>query len=992
MTPTRRVLGPYLKRHAMALAGAGASTIVLTATTLATPWPLKFVIDRLVARSRPFHLGGNDVAWLTGVAALILLIATVSALAQYYSDVWLTRAGEQIVHDLRVALYNHLQRLSLAFHDKQQTGNLVTRLTGDVNSVGQLFSESLGEIVSAILLLLGMAVVSVIVDPVLALAVLGVSPVLFIVTSRYRRRLKDLARRQRAEEGEIASLANESLSAMQVVKAFGSERFEYDRVERRSSSRLAIGVRLSRTEARFSGLIDVLGALATVFVVVVGVYRVAAGRITPGDLVVFTSYAAKTYRPLRDIARQLGKVSQSMVRADRVAEILATDSDLEERRDVFHGDRGRGEVAFQDVSFSYATGQPALHDVSLRIPPGSRIAIVGPSGAGKSTFAALIARFYDPASGTVSIDGRDARDCALPWLREQVGLLLQDTVLFSGTVAANIAYASDAQFSDVVAAARTAHADDFITALPAGYDTELGTRGVGLSGGQRQRLGIARVLLRDPPILVLDEPTTGLDTMSESAVMDGLYALMRGRTTIIITHSMALARAADRVFVLENGRVVEDGSPDDLLNRRGMFRRLAKGSGWSSAPSRNPPPPDPALPEMSRLLDPDAMRPTLKRSLRCDLVDSALDDLRVARVRYDPQQRVLVHYRMTIGGQEQHAVASAYAHEDLDAKIRDSRFTEMTATVNGRGPGGQAVTHDPDVNAIISWVPFDVRLPGLAVPPAELTDRLLRAGIWIPPRNSGPAVLRYKPASRAVLRFGDYILKAYAKDRQFAAAVTGLRVSARAAPAYAPRLCGEFSDLRLTVQEVVDGTTPAEAVDAAREAGGFLQTLHGYASDELVPSHPTHQLAEANRAARLAAVVVPELTADLQSLTDRLARTLPVDLPLAAAHGDFHVDQLLVNSARLFVVDFDGMCRAPAALDVATYAADVVRGRDEDLDRVHAVLEPLCEGYGSMPEGIGWYLSTAILCRATHPFRAQTPNWPERVGQIVAAADGVLQP
>ena len=1012
MTTARRVLAPYVARHRGALAGAAASTIVLTAASLASPWPLKLVIDRLVARERPFDLDGNDTALLAGVVLAILAIAGVSALAQYFSDVWLNRAGEQIVHDLRVVLYDHLQRLSLAFHDTQKTGNLVTRLTGDVNSVGQLFSESLGKIVSAVLLLLGMATVSVVVDPVLALAVLGVSPVLFAVTARYRGRLKSLARRQRAEEGEIASLANESLSAMQVVKAFGSEGFEHGRVERRSRSRLAIGVLLSRTEARFSGLVDVLGAVATALVVVVGVSRVAAGQLTPGDLVVFVSYASRTYKPLRDIARQMGKVSQSLVRAERVAEILATDTQLEERRETYRGDRAVGAVELRDVSFSYATGRPALHDVSLRISPGSRVAVVGPSGAGKSTLAALVARFYDPAAGSVSIDGRDVRDCSLPWLREQVGLLLQDTVLFSGTVAANIAYASDASYAEVVAAARAGHAHDFVTDLPAGYDTELGPRGVALSGGQRQRLGIARVLLRSPPILVLDEPTTGLDTVSETQVINGLNALMRGRTTIVITHSVDLARDADRVVVLENGRVVEDGPPGDLLARRGVFHRLAHGrpapagpvpsgtavlgadpsaSGAAGPARRTPPPHDPALPEMPRLLDPDAMRPVLRRSLRRDLADTPLGDLRIARVRYDPNERVVVHYRVTIGGRDHHAVATVIAGQDLAAKIQGPRFAEMTAMVDGRSPAARPVVYDPEVNAIITWLPFDVKLPGLAVPPPELADRLSRAGASAPRRPGGPAVLGYKPASRAVLRFGDHILKAYAKDRQFSAAVTGLLASGCAPSLYAPRLRATFADLRLTAQPVVDGITPGEAVDVAREAGAFLRALHGYRRDELALWWPAHQLAEAKRHARLAATVVPELAPCLRGLADRLTRSLPADPALVSAHGDFHVDQILVGHDRLVVVDFDGMCRAPAALDVATYAADVVRGRDDDLDRVFAVLDPLREGYGRTPDHVEWYLSTAILCRATHPFRAQVPNWEARVRAMAGAAEEVLR-
>jgi ABC-type multidrug transport system fused ATPase/permease subunit len=985
-----QVLTPYIKSHRGALFGAGAATIVLTAASLVSPWPLKLVIDQLVTRQRPFALDKNDIVLLGVVVVLILLVASVSGLADYWSEVWLNRAGEQIVHDLRVALYAHLQRLSLAFHNTQKTGNLVTRLTGDVNAVGQLFSESLGEIVSAVLLLLGMATVSLIVDPVLALAVLGVSPVLFVVTSRYKGRMKDLARRQRAEEGEIAALANESLSAMQVVKAFGSESFEHARVERRSKTRLAIGVRLSRTEARFSGLVDLLGAVATTLVVVLGVFRVAAGHISPGDLVVFTSYASKTYKPLRDMARQVGKVSQGLVRADRVAEILATDTLLEERRGAFSG-RARGAVELTNVSFAYPSGRPALRDISVRIRPGSRIAVVGPSGAGKSTLAALVARFYDPQSGQVSLDGHDVRDWTLRWLRDQVGLLLQDTVLFSGTVAANIAYASDAPFAEVMAAARTADAHEFVTRLPEGYGTELGPRGVGLSGGQRQRLGIARVLLRNPPVLILDEPTTGLDTATEAELMDGLQALMRGRTTIIITHSIALARKADRVLVLEDGRIVEDGSPDDLLARRGAFHRLAHRPAARRpvrpGARRTPPPPDPALPEMAPLLDADAMRPALLRSLRHELADAPLDDLRIARVRYHPRDRVMVHYRTTIAGRDEHAVATAIAGQDLRTRALSPHFG--TTTADGRCPAARTVFHDRESNAIITWCPVDVNLPGLAASPGQLANRLAHAGVAVRPRPGEPVMLGYKPASRAVLRFGDHILKAYAKDSQFDAAVTGLLTSSRAPSLSTSQLSAAFSDLRLTAQVAIDGSTPAEAAEAAEDAGAFLRALHKYEFDDLAPALPAQQLAEARRQAHLAGVLVPELVPCVRELADRLARTLPADPVLTSAHGDFHVDQLIITGERLTVVDFDGMCKAPAALDIATYAADVVRGREGDMRRLFAVLNPLCQGYGTTPDHIGWYLSTAVLCRATHPFRIQAPDWPERVRATVHLADEV---
>jgi ATP-binding cassette subfamily B protein/subfamily B ATP-binding cassette protein MsbA len=538
--PTSRLLRPFLARHWGALAGAAVSTVALSAATLAAPWPLKLAIDHLIGDRRGrFTLSGADAALLAGLGGLVLAIATVDAAATYLSDFWLNRSGERIVHDLRVATYAHLQRLSLAFHASRPKGDLVTRITGDVNEVGKLFSDTLGTFAQAVLTLLGMLAVSVLLDPLLAVAAFLISPLLFATTVHYQRKIKQMARRQRAKEGEIASLANEALSAMQVVKAFGAERFEHERVLRRSAERLAAGVEGSRVEARFSGLIDVLGAVATALVLALGVLRVASGRLSPGDLVVFVSYTNRLYRPLREIARQSSYAARAMARLDRIGEILGSGEILQERPGAYRGGRARGDLELRDVEFGYGPGRRVL------------------------------------------LDGRDARDCPPSWLREQVGLLLQDTILFSGTVADNVGYGVQADRAAVVAAATAACADEFVAALPDGYDTVLGPGGIGLSGGQRQRIGIARVLLRDPPILVLDEPTTGLDAYSESRVLPGLAALVRGRTTIVITHSAAPACTADRVAVMERGRVVEEGTPAELLGRPSGFRRLVREQAWT---------------------------------------------------------------------------------------------------------------------------------------------------------------------------------------------------------------------------------------------------------------------------------------------------------------------------------------------------------------------------------------------------------------------------
>jgi ATP-binding cassette, subfamily B, bacterial len=324
--------------------------------------------------------------------------------------------------------------------------------------------------------------------------------------------------------------------------------------------------------------------VALALVILVGVLRVAAGAVTAGELIVMYTYARRIDRPLRSIARNAARASRSLARAESIAEVLAAEEVVEDRPGAYRGERTSGELELKDVTFAYAPGRPALTGLSLTVPAGQKLALVGRSGAGKSTLAALMARFYDPSSGQVLIDGRDARDCAVSWLRDQFGLVLQETILFTGTVAENIAYGLEAAQEDVVVAARAAGAHDFIHALPAGYETQLGPRGAALSGGQRQRIAIARMLLRDPPVLLLDEPTSGLDPASEAEALRGLENLMFRRTTIMITHSLELARAADRVVVLEDGRVVADGEPARLLAEGGPFQRLVVEPELAPAP------------------------------------------------------------------------------------------------------------------------------------------------------------------------------------------------------------------------------------------------------------------------------------------------------------------------------------------------------------------------------------------------------------------------
>ncbi len=582
----RRLLVRVAGDHKGSLLGATGATVLVTIADLAAPWPLKWVIDGVVAgRTTGFTLTESDVRVLALVALATVGISLVNAVGVYTGDLWLRRAGERIAHDLRVRTYEQLQRLSIAFHDRRPKGDLVTRMTDDANRVGEVFSDSLGTIAQSLLVVVGMLGLSIWLDPLLGVVLATVVPLLALVTRYFRREVRAAAKKQRARDGDIASLAAESLSSIRLVQASGTEAVEHEKVRAQSDERRRNGIEVAVLEARFAGFVDVIGAVTMAVVVVLGTWLVSRGELTAGSLVVFAQYARKLYRPLKDIAKHAGKISKAFARAERIAEILASDERLPDAPHAWAGYRATGTVALEDVRFHYEPGKEILHGVDLFLPAGSTTAIVGTSGAGKSTVGALVARFYDPTGGRVTLDGRDVRTCSLRWLRSQVGILLQDTVLLTGTVAENIAYGTDAPREHVVAAARIAGAHEFIERLSGGYDHVLGANGVGLSGGQRQRIGIARVLLRDPAVLLLDEPTTGLDPVTEAEVMDGLAELMVGRTTVVVTHSIPMAMSAERVVVLDRGRVVEEGDPRGLLARGGAFAHLAAQQGFGPVPA-----------------------------------------------------------------------------------------------------------------------------------------------------------------------------------------------------------------------------------------------------------------------------------------------------------------------------------------------------------------------------------------------------------------------
>ena len=580
-----------LWRRRLPLLGGLACSLGYAITGLAEPWPLKFIFDNVLT-GLPLHSGlpwvdetiGRDrIRILLAATLAILALAALRGLFYYYQNVLVAGAGQELVFAVRRRLFAHLQRLPLSFHTQSRTGDLLTRLTGDIQMLRELIVSSLLSLVSESLILVGFVVVMLLMDWRLALVALGVIPIVFALVTVYAGRIRETAQKQRRREGELASRAAEVLSGIHVVQMFTREDDEDERLRTLNKRSLKSGLKATRLEAQLNRSVELSIAVATAVALWFGAVGVIEGRLTAGELIVFVAYMHGFYRPLRRISRVTERASKAASSLDRVTEVLELQSQL---RDGWRqAPRFAGAILFEAVSFGYRPGRSVLHDIDLEVRPGETVAIVGESGAGKSTLLGMVARLYDPADGRILIDGHDLRDLALKTLREQIGIVPQEGMLFGADVRENIAYGEpEASDAEIEAAARAALIHDEIMALPDGYGTLIGERGATLSGGQRQRIAIARVLVRNARIVLLDEPTTGLDAQAEAIVLEALERLLRGRTALIVTHRLAVVRRADRIVVLHRGRIVEEGTHAGLLERDGRYRALWRLHALEPAP------------------------------------------------------------------------------------------------------------------------------------------------------------------------------------------------------------------------------------------------------------------------------------------------------------------------------------------------------------------------------------------------------------------------
>lgn len=562
-----RRMGPHLRPHRRTLLIAVLAMLGASVMEVLRPWPLKIIFDGLlIPGEKPdaitgwaLETFGADNGLLAAASLAILMIAVIGGIFAFFQSFLIAATGQKVVAEIRLGLYCHIQRLSHSFHDQSSAGDLLARLTGDVRMMRDLLINTTIYFSARILVIVGTVTVMALMDWRLTLCAVVILPLLAIVSRRFGEEIKGAARRQRRKEGKIAMVMGENISAISIVQGFAREAHEEARFAKQNNSSAQAGLQATRLEAHMDRLVHVILASGTCLVVWYGVTRVQAGAITPGDLLVFTAYLAALYKPVRRLAAMTGRIAKATASGERLLEILELEPEVQEKPDATHAPAFNGVVRFEDLSFRYPAGGQVLEKANLQIQPGECLALVGKSGAGKSTVGRLLLRFYDPTEGRITIDGHDLRDLTLASLREQISVVLQDSILFATTIRANIAYGRlDATDAEIYEAAKAAGAHGFIQELPDGYDTVIGERGATLSGGQRQRVAIARAILRDAPILILDEPLTGLDAATAGQVSEALGVAAKGRTTLLIAHDDVSLSIADRVVEIRDHQLLKE--------------------------------------------------------------------------------------------------------------------------------------------------------------------------------------------------------------------------------------------------------------------------------------------------------------------------------------------------------------------------------------------------------------------------------------------------
>lgn len=1015
-------------------------------TAVVEPWPIAYLIDFLQGAKpglqqmgAPAFLASARVETILLLTLAIVLIVAINSATDSFAEVCMARGGRSLGYSIRVAMYSLLQRLSLAYHDKRRTGDVLTRVTGDVLVVEDFVVQSVSNIVGSFLVLVGSFVFLLTKSWNVAMVALVVVPLLAVVSNHFSHRIKVASKTQRDREGELASTAQEMLTSIRLVQSYGRGTVDLERFSRQTEESMHASVGTANIQAQFGFVIAMVEALSISAVIWLGVWLVDRNAITIGTLVLFVLLLQNMFKPARKIVSEWYKVGKVFASVERIQDLLDREVVVEDLPGARPAPRLQGRLSFRNVSFTYPVEHEdgsrgerrpqVLNDIDFDVAPGEVVGLIGFSGAGKSTIAQLVPRLYDPDQGEVLVDGLPVRSLTLASLRSQISVVLQETVLLSGTVAENIGYGiADATQDDIEAAARMANAHDFIVALPDGYRTQLGERAATLSGGQRQRIAIARAFIRRAPILILDEPTTGLDHESARSVVVALRSLMQGTSTIVISHDPGLIECADRVLVISGGQIVERGR-HDAGPAAPETSSLLDGMGRQ-------------LPDLARALDPEAVTVGLERALLDPGVRAA--EVAAEKLWLRRDGTCGVRYRLHLSGPDlstdDSAVVLGRVHRGggaAEASVA-SYLSSGTRGVHGRRaavpPWRAWVGAAPEAALALYRFPLDPDLPTLAdaVDPAVLGRLGPFLGEARPPDvavvhhpREGACVLRYRTSPdaagptlygkvygngrgdvvdgflRALAREHDHhdihLLVRFPKPVLYHPALRLLLTESLTGEPLVPRL----------VKAVVRGPDRPHAVQeaqlrsAVRDTGRALAALHG--SDlATAPVHPGHQELTLLRAdLELVGRFWPQVAERLGGRVDTLAAEVPPAPDMVLSHGDFTPSQVLLDGRGPAVVDLDTLCWADPALDLGRYLAHLElaasrAGGQAARPLIETLTQELLGGYGEVTprtaraaasvDRIGFYKATTLARTALHSCRQLKDHRLELAESLLARA------